>query len=126
MAKKQSHAEHNRNLAIELNNGKTFYDWCVTTAFYSALHFVDLKILPFELGGKSCSTLKDAKALLNSSSKHKARMDMVVIQCPKIKEEYRWLMDNANNARYVTFRFNAAQSAKALQYLKIIEDHCAA
>ena len=124
MAKKLEHAEHNRKLALELNAGKVFYDWCVTTSFYSALHFVDLKILPFEMGGSSCKTLKEAKSLLNSSSKHKARMDMVQIQCPKIKEEYRWLMDNANNARYITFKFTSAQSSKALQFLQTIEEHC--
>lgn len=124
MAKKQNHAEHNRNLAHELDAGKKFFDWCVTTSFYSALHFVDLKILPFNLGPDTCTTLKDAKTLLRSSSKHKARMDMVQIQCPKIKEEYRWLMDNANNARYITYKFSPAQSAKALQYLQTIEDYC--
>lgn len=124
MAKKQSHAEHNRRLAQELNTGKTYYDWSVTTAFYSALHFVDLKILPFTIGGKTYDTLKQAKTALNSSCKHKARMEMVQLQCPKIMQEYRWLMDNASNARYITYKFTSAQSTKALQYLETIEEYC--
>lgn len=127
MAKKLHHAEHNKMLCEKINAEKIHNDWCITTAFYSALHFVDLKILPFEISATiTCQNLKEASFHLRTKSKHETREEMVKIQCNKIYDTYRWLADNAHDARYKTYKFTPTQADKALQFLKEIEEYCTA
>lgn len=46
MSNRINHAEHNKELSEQLYAEGKFLDWANTTAFYSALHFVNEKLLP--------------------------------------------------------------------------------
>lgn len=43
----RSHGEHNKCACDELIKGKKYFDWIVTTAFYSSIHYIDSKIFPY-------------------------------------------------------------------------------
>lgn len=124
MANKIEHALHNKKLCEELNGHKKFNDWTVTTAFYSALHFTDLKVYPFTSKGKTCNNINEAVKVLNIPEKHAAKMKMIEKQCSNIKVQYRWLKDQSFNARYKTYKVAASVGDKAVQYLREIEAYC--
>ena len=44
-----NHAIHNKEACEYLSKEPKFSDWVITTAFYSALHFIDYKIFPLDL-----------------------------------------------------------------------------
>lgn len=126
MAKKQAHAEHNMELCEVIRKANKHFDWVITTAFYSALHFVDLKIFPFPVGGGgSCNDIKTAKSQLRMSSKHETRLEMVKLQCTRpVYDAYRWLYTASAEARYTTYKFQACQADKALDSLRVIQKYC--
>jgi len=45
---RKEHAEHNESLCELLLNNGNYNDWVITTAFYSAIHFVRHKIFPLD------------------------------------------------------------------------------
>ncbi|GEN77491.1 hypothetical protein [Chryseobacterium hagamense] len=125
MANKTEHALHNKKLCEELNVHKKYNDWTITTAFYSALHFTDLKVYPFtSIHGQICNNIDEAIQVLNHPEKHTVKMKMIELQCSKIKNQYRWLKEQSYNARYKTYKIPASSGDKAVQYLKEIEAYC--
>ena len=77
MANKKDFGERNRKLSNELLAGKKYYDWVVTTAFYSCIHFVEDFILPIEILGKTCSDISDVKSAYRMDGRHAARERLV-------------------------------------------------
>ncbi|MCJ8152194.1 hypothetical protein MKJ01_00270 [Chryseobacterium sp. SSA4.19] len=125
MAQTIDHANHNRDACKELRKGSKYHDWCVTTAFYSALHYVNLKIFPFNLSHSvTCNTISEAQKALKTRDLHETRAKMVELQCRDIAIQYRWLKSQAHNARYVTYKFTPTQADKAVQMLDEIEKYC--
>ena len=126
MARKEDHARHNMDLCGIIRSANKHHDWTITTAFYSALHFVDLKIFPFIVsGGMTCNDIRTAKFHLKTANKHQTRLELVKLQCSdKIYKAYRWLYDYSSSARYESFKFTPTQADKAVQYLKEIEQYC--
>lgn len=125
MSKGIDHAEHNRDACKDLRKGNIYHDWCITTAFYSALHYVNNKIFPFKLSPSvECNTISEAKNALRTKDLHETRAKMVELQCRDIAKQYRWLKSNAHNSRYVTYKFSPTQADKAIQFLGEIEKYC--
>lgn len=50
---RKEHAIHNEAACDFLLSSKRFNDWVVTTAFYSALHFIQHELFPLINAGKS-------------------------------------------------------------------------
>ncbi len=81
------HANHNKEVCDYLSKNPNYSDWIITTAFYSALHFVDYKIFPlkFTFNGSEYNFLKfddyydfyTKKINIRGLSRHKARLDLV-------------------------------------------------
>ncbi|RMZ58966.1 hypothetical protein D1632_15485 [Chryseobacterium nematophagum] len=124
MANSLDHAKHNHTLCKNLRDGNIFYDWCVTTAFYSALHYVNLKILPCKISQDTITNIKEAQQKLNSPTLHDTRLKLVKLQCDTIAKQYRWLKDHAHNARYVTYKIPVGNADKAIDFLNKIAKYC--
>ncbi len=135
MSKNESlnHANHNKEVCEYLNKDTKYGDWIITTAFYSALHFIDHKVFPLELpitkGSKVnfvsfesyynfCKKNKDI-------SKHKARTELVEKLLPQISHHYNKLGDLCHHARYVDYKYDyeIAKDAKE-SCLVEIEKNC--
>ena len=123
--KKKVHGERNKELSTSLQKGKKYYDWVITIAFYSAIHFVEDKILPKKIGNVHCKNINDVKQAYQMSGRHQARERLVSenLSLP-IAVKYKWLDDMSRNSRYVTYKVPPVHAEKALQYLDEIYKEC--
>lgn len=125
MTKKIEHAQHNKSICEELHKQQKYNDWTITTAFYSALHFTDLKVYPFTSpSGTICKNIAEVCDALGKREKHAAKIELVRRSCPSIIIEYKWLRDQSQNARYTSFITRPDKADKAVKYLKKIEKFC--
>ena len=92
--KKKVHGERNKELSKSLQKGKKYYDWVITIAFYSAIHFVEDKILPKKIGNVHYKNINDVKQAYQMSGRHQARERLVSenLSLP-IAVKYKWLDD---------------------------------
>lgn len=124
MANKKQHGERNKNLSEQLFTGKIYYDWVVTTAFYSIIHFVEDKLLPCQINSIACKNINDVKSAYKTRGRHAAREQMVIDHLPNIAAKYKWLDDKSRYSRYTTFKVTSAEADKAKQYLAAIYTEC--
>ncbi|MEZ0183141.1 hypothetical protein AB9T89_12920 [Flavobacterium oncorhynchi] len=125
MAKKREFGERNQALSNDLLAGKVYYDWVVTTAFYSAIHFVEDFALPVEINGRQCEDIGDVKNAYKTEGRHAARERLVFGQINSfVGARYKWLDDHSRNARYKTYKAQPAEALKAQEYLNFIHKHC--
>lgn len=125
MANKREHGERNKSLSADLVNGKVYYDWAITTAFYSAIHFVEDNIFPTTINGGICKNISECKLAYNLGGRHAAREKIVFEKLgTKIGARYKWLDDNSRNSRYTTYKITSSQANKAKEYLEYIYEEC--
>lgn len=129
------HASHNKKVCEYLSRNPDYNDWVITTAFYSALHFVDFKIFPlkFKLNGNEYNFLifddyydfYAKKINIKGISRHKARLDLVENKLIKIAPHYGKLLSLCTKARYVNYKFDGKYAVLAKEtYLAEIEAFC--
>lgn len=123
------HAHHNKKVCESLSETPEYTDWIITTAFYSALHFVDYKIFPLKLkkAGRTYSFTNFDNYYMfleKNIGKHKARLELVEAKLPKIATHYNKLMDLCHKARYVDYKFDYNIAKDAKERLKKIEEFC--
>ncbi len=124
MAKKKIFGERNQELSNTLLKGKKYYDWVVTTAFYSSIHFVEDCALPTKIMGRECKDILDVKRAYKMDGRHAARERMVFDKInAAIGARYKWLDDHSRNARYKTYKLQPAEALKAKEYLDYIHKH---
>ena len=121
MAKKKDFGDRNRSLSKKLLDEKTYYDWVVTTAFYSTIHYVEDYILPTKIGNTECNCIAQVKKAYSMRGRHEARERLVFDQLgTKVGARYKWLDDRSRNSRYETFKLQASEAIKAKEYLDFI------
>lgn len=131
MSQKLQHALHNEAASKFLRAKPEYTDWIITTAFYSALHFVEHFVFPFKhtVEGKehTLTAIADYKRLGKSmKSKHELRNDLVKWKCPELEVPYEWLFNSAMSCRYYDYKFPNPKITVGLTdtYLKLIKKHC--
>lgn len=129
--KNLEHAEHNLEVCKHLYDNTEFNDWVITTAFYSALHFVRHTILPYKYinNGKTkifsdFETMYSAIGRPQNKSKHIFLLDLVENELQEIHVEYNTLLDLANSSQYINYNFEDSQAKLAVNYLKRIKEFC--
>jgi hypothetical protein len=120
---RKQHAIHNEEACDFLLTSNKFNDWVVTTAFYSALHFVQHEIFPLEEDGESYNDLniyygKFLKKRNKNITKHFATIQLVNSKLPKCLSYYRWLYDACMSARYTDYSVSTKKAMTAREYLK--------
>ena len=103
------HALHNERVCKCVDEGG-FNDWVVTTAFYSAIHFVEHEIFP--IGN------------LDGSIKYKLRSDLVYRHLISVAGEYNWLKNTSWTARYNKYQISDKMKKKAKDCLQSIKGVC--
>lgn len=125
MSKKKEHGIRNQKLSDKLLDGKFYYDWVITTAFYSAIHFVEDTILPCKVGSKNCKNINDVKNAYRMNGRHASRERLVFEKLSiDVGVKYKWLDDKSRYSRYTTFKITTTEAVKAQQYLKDIYNAC--
>lgn len=118
------HALHNEELASELLLGKKYYDWVITTAFYSALHYSEFQLFPFQFGPSEYSCFDDWYPAFksNQDNKHDARKRLVYSNISATAgAAYNWLKDECWTARYYDYTANEEYAKTAILKLKIVK-----
>jgi hypothetical protein len=124
------HAQHNVKVCKYLNKKEEFSDWVITTAFYSALHFVRYKIFPLKTVNKGKQVIyNDFEHCYRYDNpmnlpKHEFLVEKVTEILPEIAPQYIFLHDTCKNARYINYNYSRTVSAQAVSFLKKIEELC--
>jgi len=124
MSTKFEHANRNKELSEALYKDGKFLDWANTTAFYSALHYVHLKLLPGEYNNVVCKSIDDISRTLRCKGKHEATCQLVRIGLPSVAEQYSYLMNCSFTARYVDYKVNPEQAKICQKFLSKIQQAC--
>jgi len=121
---RREHAERNEMLCSELLSGGKYHDWAVTTAFYSALHFVQFKMFEMKGGSMPFTTLEEAKAHYRCHSLHRVRQSLIADHFPEVMADYAFLEKNSKTARYLNYTTSLGRAKQAKQRLGNIKKHC--
>ena len=125
---KKNHAERNERLCNQLCTEEVYFDWVVTTAFYSALHYVQHEIFPLDEGTKKFPTFENYYNSFfpighRKPSKHKVTMDLVYDNIPEAGDNYKWLHDTCRTARYHNYGMPIAVAKTAQERLAEIKEY---
>jgi len=123
------HARHNADACDFLNTSGNYNDWVITTAFYSAMHFVQYKIFPLSINTVNYNTLSDYYRLISGNmpariSKHEAIKKLVSRELPVLNRSYRRLFDLCHTARYVDYQSSSRITTEARNHLNSIRSFC--
>lgn len=126
MGTKLEHAVRNNELSKLLYEEGVYYDWCVTTCFYSAIQYFHVVLIPGNYNGTECKSLEQATAAMNlkDKTKHHVTETLVKVKVPALLQEYRWLKDSSFNARYNDYEVHPQNAKLARKYLKKISEYC--
>lgn len=99
-----SQARHNQKLAKRLLTSE-YYDWACTSAFYSALHYVEAKFFEIPEVVHSDKAYKKHKNLMKEEDinlgVHSFRVMLLGNRFPKLRTSYRQLMEVSFQVRYL-------------------------
>ena len=123
---KRKHGKHNHVVCNKLHVTTDIpcNDWIITTAFYSAIHFIDHIIFPSEYNGTKFENINDAHKVLRKQSKHQTREFLVHAKLPSQSANYSFLMSQCWDARYNDYDINSAISDLAVKKLNAIMKEC--
>lgn len=120
---------HNEQVCLYLQSSGLYSDWVITTAFYSALHFVKYKAFPLNEDGDhfdDFDTYFKTKefAYGRKRSKHQVVIDVCQKHVKKIAPAYRELFDLCNTARYFDYQVSEDDVNLAISNLGEIKKYC--
>ncbi len=125
------HARHNENTCKHLKDTGQFNDWVITTAFYSAIHFIDHELFPKQYedptNGRPRMFHNFESYYLRTDrteNKHKVRQNLVDDYIPELSDEYQTLKDNCWNARYVDYSFTTDVSDLCYNCMQRVKEIC--
>ena len=122
----RDHGVHNERACNLLAGDGRFPDWVVTTAFYSALHYVQARLFPFtdEDGTRYSSIDEFIYVHPEHSNKHQATVDLIYMEMSEIGSKYAWLRQQSHTARYIKYKTPKEDAATAIKYLGAIKVFC--
>ena len=121
----KAHAEHNEDVCEFLLKNGSYNDWVVTTAFYSAMHFVQNEIFPLTVSGDTFNnfnhyynkTVRGKK----QTSKHAITRKLVDAYLPIIAAQYHWLFTTCMTSRYHDYKVSFNKAKLSRDYLNDIK-----
>ena len=128
-----SHANHNKEVCEFLHNNseKKCNDWVVTTAYYSAYHFIKSTLFP---GLRFCHDRRreyDFHSFeeyyryykkVNKSNRHDAIVYLTENYLSEIADEVQFLKDSCIEARYHDYNVKDDKADESVKELRSISD----
>lgn len=132
MSKRLKHAIHNESACNTLLNlkGEKYYDWVVTTAFYSCIHFVEHKMFPLTEVGRVFGTFNEyynfSKRQNPSKSidKHTFKKNLVKKYLNSVAADYNFLLTQCMTSRYSDYQISEAMARMCVSKMNSIKKHC--
>lgn len=120
----RQHAAHNESLCDLIHSTGKYPDWVVTTAYYSAIYYIDNQIFPLTVGQEPVYATFNQFLNRNrgGGKPHEIRLDLVNKHLPECTKDLTWLFETCDGARYN--RYNgvtpeiATMARDALQRIK--------
>lgn len=132
-----NHGSHNYKACNAIDKLQEFNDWVITTAFYSALKFLEDKLFPGDFPhprkhGDTSNYKTFAGYIadfgrLNGSNKHKEMLNLVQnhISNEEVVNSYEDLKQSCWTARYINYEVGTQRVELAKEALETIKNHCA-
>lgn len=122
------HAQHNEALCEHLFDTKQWNDWVLTTAFYSAVHYVESRIFPYTWNEVTYENFERfyPNRTDSSRSNHECRIKLVQKHISKAHSAYKWLFEECRTARYSKYQFTEERANEARKKLAIVKSLCVA
>lgn len=127
------YAQHNEKVCKYLDKEPEFTDWVITTAFYSALHYIRYKVFPISITTRKGKKLKvddfESYFRINNPlnlSKHSLLSTLVEERHSEIADDYNKLRDISWSARYSNYKYPRQVSNDAKKRLEKIKQYCVA
>jgi len=122
-------AQHNEQTSKFLFSGakKQYNDWVVTTAFYSAMHYLYYYFLPKKEKEKWIKTFDGlySEYKFSNETRHEFTKRWVTINSEKsISAYYKSLYDDCKSARYNGYICDNIAAKNSLKKLKDIKKYC--
>jgi len=124
----KSQAEHNEEVCKYLHKANKYPDWVISSAFYSAIHYIDCCLFPdaYTMPNghtKNCHSIDDYYNKSNQRIKmHQIRMHLVEDNFDKIANSFKWLLEQSFQLRYRNYLASPDEAEIAIKYLKEIKD----
>jgi len=104
-------------------------DWVITTAFSSALHFIDEALFPLTFGEDTYPDFEDYYVDRNkhgdfSRNSNQSRIILIYQKLPKALSAYKFLFEAYTTARYNEFKVDADTAKKARLRLAVVKSCC--
>ena len=117
------HAKHNEQVCNYLGKKEAFGDWVITTAFYSAMHYVRHLMVPVTIDGITYNDFECLFVKMKSimEGRHGFMKSYVVSNFPEIALEYSKLHDMSTTARYTSYTYTREQAKQAKGYMENIK-----
>ena len=127
--KSLDHAQHNERVCNYLDKKAEYGDWVITTAFYSALHYLRHKIFPLRFKKEEKQiTVKEFESFCTikaiTHGKHAAFSRLVEEKARNVADDYNQLKDISWTARYHDYNYDRAISKLAKKRLNNIKTFC--
>ena len=121
-----THAQHNEALCLELHVDGRWNDWVVTTAFYSAMHYVQERLFPLKVKDTEYKDFDDyySRRTDGSRSQHEARRNLVHVHLHKAYGAHRWLHGTCRTARYYKYQTTKELADQAVLKLNVVKSLC--
>jgi hypothetical protein len=127
MSNKYEWGKRNHDLSTKLLSEGIYFDWAVTTAFYSAVQYTEDVLFPSIINGVYCTEIGAARSVCKLDGRHATRERLVYsIMGNTTGAYYKWLDDRSRTARYKTYKIEKAIAEKAVDYLHRILEACSA
>ena len=131
-SRKIDHALHNEEACLFIDSSRRFPDWVVITAFYSALHFVDVKLFPDRYpipNGRtkiffSLDDYYQRMTKVQRRSRHDLRLQLTKDNLREIGSLYECLLHQSFTFRYETFDADQSDADTAIRSLEAIKSFC--
>jgi len=121
----KDHAIHNEETCDFLLSSGKYNDWVVTTAFYSALHYICYELFPLERNDEIYNNFeayhRSNYNKENSDSKHSSIIKLINTELPSCNMFYRSLFDQCMKARYINYMVSNDFALKAKRNLDNIK-----
>ncbi|MBT1689113.1 hypothetical protein [Dawidia soli] len=126
---RKQHALHNESLCDHLLINGNYNDWVVTSAFYSALHFVYHELFPLVVANTTYLSFDDYyhTEIIGKNkreSKHRVTVDLVYYHLAPCYFAYKALFDMCMFARYNNYRTTPRKAKVAKSHLDVVKRQC--
>lgn len=128
---RRNHALHNEAVCCYLELKPDYGDWVITTAFYSALHWLHHHFFPCQMpDGTECKTFDEYKIITGKNtslaSSHQILIDLAFSRDTNLGSRYKRLYSACLDARYKDYRPAQSVVTMSTREMQAIRDHCEA